>query len=691
MPTNPIGRAGVATNFFDASDPNSLIASLAAIIARVTAANTSISAPAAPSVGLNLGNRMYLGRFASNNAGVGSGSVWQGDLMMTGLGIKPDGTIGLIDKYGAYQTEFNAGNSVVSASTMLQAKGWKNRNVYTMVPGTVIPASGLDLTASPQAFKDTNTLLTPKVMGVSTTTQAGSLIRFIRGASNAAQSDGTNATSRLDIMGDIINSSPAAVEYDPALIPGGSSLKALWGSYSPMTDPRFQVIFVGDNQGHFHAFGVISGWNAGVLSADMDELWSFVPPELLNNPSIATTVPKLSVLQTAGNDHIYTVDGSPYIYFKDAPLSGFSTGNHLVDSSDTIRVIVGMRKGGRSFYSFNVLDPGAPKLMWMLDPNTSSDPTIKTMGLATSDPSVARVEAGSPAVVKYAVIFGGGYSNNELDALTIGNNTGPAKLGRSLLALDVEDGTPIKIYDFVNNGSLAAGFPNMGAISSGAFPLEFYVGSRKAQRVYFGDQSGGVYALGSMQTFTTSPGWRLDSSNIDQWTTDGSMNVSVTPGNAGIRWIYKGQTTLTSGKVTAAAPISSTPVAYRISKAIPQFQRPSGSTNAPNMIPPVVGVIFGTGDRNDPMDLDPISPVANNSNRQVMVLDRQDSADLPTVGGLPSNVNGSGTAISDALLSDQTSTVTPGDTSYLGNNQDPWVLPAVPCFHLRSCFREALV
>jgi len=669
----PAGRVGMATNFFDASDPNALIASLSAIIARVTQANTSITAPAAPLVGLNLGNRAYLGRFASTNAGDGSGSVWQGDLLMTGLGVQTDGTIGLIDKGGAFQIDINSGNAVASASAALQdaSRGWKNRNVYTMVPGTTIPAGGLPLTDATQAFSTANGLLTPKVMGVGTTTEAASLIRFIRGASKDAQADGTTTASRADIMGDIINSSPAAVEYDPILIPATSRLLGLWGStYSSMKDARFQVIFVGDNQGHFHAFGEVSGLNgSGVLQADLDELWSFVPPEFLNNPSVATTIPKLSALKNPGNDHIYTVDGSPYIYFKDAPLSGSPSGNRRVDSLDTIRVIIGMRKGGRSYYAFDVINPGAPILRWMVDPNTSTDPATRTMGLATSTPSVARVEVGSsPATVKDVVFLGGGYSNNELDALTIGNNAGPLKLGRSLTALDVLDGTPVKIYDFVNNGSLAAGFPNMGAIATGTFPLEFYVGSKRAQRVYFGDQSGGVYALGSMQTLTTGAvGWRLDNSNIDQWTTDGSLNVGTTPGNAGIRWIYKGQTTVTAGKVIAASPISSTPVAYRIPKAIPQFMRPSTSSNAPNMIPPVVGVTFGTGDRNDPMDLDVIGPVANASFRQVMVFDRQDSADLP--GGLPNNVNGFGNAITDSLLSDQTSTSTPGDTSYLGNNQ----------------------
>jgi len=662
----------VATGFYDATDPQGLTTSLISLFSRITRADTGITAPAAPLVGLNLGNRAYLGRFATGITDKDNpSSVWTGDLLMAGLGVQPDGTIGLKDETGAFQIDINEGNAVASASGALKAMGWANnkRNVYTMIPGTTIPAGGLPLTDARQAFSDQNAdLRDPKVMGTSTTAEAISLIRFIRGADAAAQADPVNPTTktgvRADIMGDVINSSPAAVEYDASLL----SAAGFSGDYSAHSDVRYQVIFVGDNQGHFHAFGEKSGISAGgVLKAELKELWSFVPPELLNDPSVSSTIPKLSRLQAKGNAHIYTVDGSPYIYFDDS-----TTKNRKVDSTDKVRVIFGMRKGGRSYYALDVVDPLHPKLVWMLDPNNSTDPTIRTMGLATSVPSVARVEIGSPATVKDVLFLGGGMSNNELDAITIGNNASATKLGRSLLALDVLTGAPVKTYDFINNAALAASFPNMGAIGAGAFPLEFYVGSRKSQRVYFGDYSGGVYALGSMKQFVTSPvGWRVDSSNIDEWTSDGSANVSSTPGNAGVRWIYKGQVTVDgTGKLSGASPVTSVPVAYRLPKAIPQFRRPAASSNAPNMIPPVVGVTFGTGDRNDPMDLGTtISPVSGNPYRQVMVFDRQDSADLPTTGGLPnSNVNTLAGAVTDSQLSNQTGTTTTGNTSYLGNN-----------------------
>lgn len=675
---------GAQVNFFDATDPAYLASSLNAIMRRVIAANTGITAPSAPLVGLNLGNRAYLGRFEAKNDG--QGSIWKGDLLMTGIGLQSDGTIGLKARDGSFQSDINATNAVASAATMLFTKGWKARKVYTVIPGTTIPADGLPLTATAQAFSDTNTSLrTATVMGTADATSAVALIRFILGANGTDQAKVSIPTTgtvntRTDIMGDVVNSSPAAIEYDPALIPAYSNLATLWGStYRALKDARFQLIFAGDNQGHFHCFGEVSGFDgSGKLLADLDELWSFVPSEFLNNPS-GPSVPKLGQLITGeAANHLYAVDGTPVVYFNDAPVSGSTLGNFKVNKKDTgavpalpfddtVRVIFGLRKGGRSYYALDVLDPAAPKLAWMIDPNNSSDSAIRTMGLATSSIGLAEVELGSPSTIKDVVILGGGYSNNELDALTVGNNPGPKKLGRSLLAVNVLDGTPIKMYDFVNNGALAASFPNMGAIAAGGFPFQFLLGSGRAQRVYFGDQTGGVYALGSMDKLTTgAPGWRVDHSNIDQWTSDGTPNTSLTPGNPGVRWIYSGQTTLSAGQVTASSPVSSIPVAFRVPRSIPQFLRPSTSTNAPNMMPPVVGVTFGAGDRNDPMDKDPINPVSSRANRQVMVFDRQDSGDLPTVSGLPGNVDVS--PVTDAQLADLTSVATPGDTSYLGNN-----------------------
>ena len=681
-----VTTGGSPTNFFDAASPGNLVKSLNTIMARVVSGNAGITAPSAPLVGLSLGSRAFLGRFETWNDAQGGGSIWKGDLLMAGLGIQGNGTVGFKTSSGAWATDINKDNAVASAYNTIHnvAYPWAARKIYTVIPGNepLLGGAGLDLTTNISTrLTESNPGLTNTVMGTPDAQTAYTLIRFLQGAGTYAQADTTHPTTktdmRSDIMGDIINSSPAAVEYDSSLLLGslaGSStslLPAAWnGSYASgqayATDARFHVVFVGDNQGLFHAFGVISGLDStGVLHAQMEELWAFLPSEFLNPPA-GPNITKLSQLQTGDKTlHLYTVDGSPMIYFNDAPVSG-GVGNFRVDSADKVRVIVGLRKGGRSYYAFDTMNPFAPRLAWVLNPNTSTDATIKTMGLATSSISLAAVEVGAttPPTVQDVVILGGGYSDNILDSKNITGSLN-VKLGRSLLALDVLTGAIVKKYDFINTPALATAFPNIGSITSGAFPFQFLTGTSRAQRVYFSDQFGGVYALGSMKKLTSSPvNWRVDSSNIDQWTTDGSADTGNQPAHPGIRWIYRGATTLTSGLVTSASPITAPPVAFRVPKAIPEFRRPSSSTNAPNMIPPVVGVTFGTGDRNDPMDLGTTKTAASASLRQVMVFDRQDSADLPTP--LPSNVDTS--PVTDSLLSDQTSTTLVGTTSYLGSN-----------------------
>lgn len=674
-----ITTGGAQTNFFDAASPSNLVKSLNTIMARVVSGNAGITAPAAPLVGLSLGSRAFLGRFETSNDGQGGGSIWKGDLLMAGLGLQSDGTVGIKDKNGNWATDINANNAVASAYNTIYSNSypWASRKIYTVVPGNepVLGGAGLVLGTANLLSESNISTFTNTVMGTPDTPSALKLIRFLQGAGTSAQNDATVPTTktgkRTDMMGDIVNSSPAAVEYESSQLQG--TLLSAWnGSYASgqayATDARFHVVFVGDNQGLFHAFGVISGLDSSsppVLHAQMEELWAFLPSEFLN-PTAGPNVSKLIQLQSGDPTlHVYTVDGSPTIYFNDAPVSG-GVGNFRVDSADKVRVIFGLRKGGRSYYAFDTLNPYAPRLAWVLNPNTSTDTTIKTMGLATSAIGLAAVEVGAttPPTVQDVVILGGGYSDNILDSKNITGSLN-VKLGRSLLALDVLTGAIVKKYDFINTPALATAFPNIGSITAGAFPFQFLTGTSRAQRLYFSDQFGGVYALGSMKKLTTSPvNWRVDSSNIDQWTTDGSADTGNQPAHPGIRWIYRGATTLTSGLVTSASPITAPPVAFRVPKAIPEFRRPSSSTNAPNMIPPVVGVTFGTGDRNDPMDLGTTKTVSSASLRQIMVFDRQDSADLPTP--LPTNVDT--TPITDTLLSDQTSTTLVGTTSYLGSN-----------------------
>ncbi len=624
--------------FFDATDVNKLSSALTTIISEVTSAAGSISAPSSPLVGLNLGKQAYLGLFQT----AARGPVWQGDLLMAGIQANSSG-IQFLDNLGGVAATITSNNANWSAAKMLAttARQWNKRNIYTNLPGTttLIPLNENNTAVfTPAVF-------TPPGGTAPTAAQVTSLIRFIRGANGTDQvaggsvAYGNNASlsgttgNRPNVLGDIINSSPVALEYP---MPDASVLAnypALTLGTATLTDKHFRVIFVGDNQGLVHAFGEISGFNSGTnsIKGAVDELWAFLPGEYLKN---------LSYLTTQTNAHRYLVDGSPYLYFKDIPAAGQTIGNGIVDGSDVVRLIVGLKKGGRSYYAFDVKNPllpgnGAPlALAWSLEPDSSVDTTIQKMGYSTSTPAIGRVDTGSGPVITQDLLFLGGGLSNDIVDLNFSTGVLPGyagygagtKLGRSIVAMNVLDGSIYRKYDFMQAPlNIHPALVNVGPIAYQAVPMEFLFGTKKAQRLYFSDQptvsqarGSGIYALGDAQL--TALNIRVDSSNVDKWTSTGV--AGATPG---FRKVFQSQ----SGE-----NISYPPTPFLLDTPYPVVR-----TTAPLVSPAVVGLLFGTGDRNDPLDRDGINPASTNlQNNLYLVFDRQDSAALS--GNSPSPASG---------------------------------------------------
>jgi hypothetical protein len=133
----------------------------------------------------------------------------------------------------------------------------------------------------------------------------------------------------------------------------------------------------------------------------------------------------------------------------------------------------------------------------------------------------------------------------------------------------------------------------------GVLPYEFFPNSGQAQRVYFSDQGGNVFALGKPYDSGT---FRGDTADIDSWK---------------LRRVFQGIT---------GTPISSMPAAFRIKDGFPVAR-----TGSPLIRPAVVGLAFGQGDRNDPTDYDKTNPApadASARNRFIVLFDRQDSASV---------------------------------------------------------------
>lgn len=627
--------------FFDAQDVDTLSGAMTAILAEVTAGSASIAAPASPLVGLSLGNQVYLGLFQTVD-----GPRWKGDLLMAGLYLGSQGVSFIqVDSTGAASpaTNITDQNAVWSVyRDVFKAAGgrtWKSRNIYTNLPGTgtLVP------------FDESNLTITNAMVGAPDSTTRTAYIRFMRGAEKAAETDSTDTTPRDDIMGDIIDSSPQVLEYPLSALTSAVS-PTLASHLSEPPDPtkaHFRVIFVGDNQGIFHAFGELSWTTTGTLTFTttdasgntttttvnaqvphgyVDELWAFIPGEYLQY---------ISQLRGTANPHRYMVDGTPLIYFKDVPGTGQTTGDGIVDGSDVVRVIIGERKGGRSYYAFDFSNLGNITMPWRLVPDeiptTTTDGNLKVMarmGYSTCNPAVGRVNTTLSSSPVDLVFLGGGLSTQTIDsnfAATYGSGT---KLGRSLVAFDVVNGplTSLYTWDFTSS-AFTSTFGAMGCVPAGVVPFEYFSGSRQAQRVYFADtptapntsatRGGGVWALGS-NALATNGVIRLDSGSIDDW---------VASTNQGIRKI---------AQAPVGWSVTTTPTPFLLGSPYPVAR-----TITPVTMPAAVGIAFGTGDRNDPMDNDGINPAITTSTKTTpynnwmnVVFDRQDSASISGVSGV---------------------------------------------------------
>jgi hypothetical protein len=466
---------------------------------------------------------------------------------------------------------------------------------------------------SGNALIDLDETTIPAMATVGATTDANRIayLRFLRGAHVSAETGTAGAapsTNRIDVMGDIISSSPAVLEYPLSLAASSPVLNSV--DTTSWYEKHFRVIFVADNQGYIHAFGELggvtySGTAPSIVKtpiAAVDELWAFYPGELLAG------MPKY--LRTGSNQHIYGVDGAPVVYFNDKPAANQAIGDGLVNGTDDVRVIVGMGKGGRNYYAFDVKDPFNPVLSWKLVPDSSSSDTlVQKMGLATSTPALARVEVGG--TTKDVVFLGGGLSTKKIDGAM------GSAVGRNLVAINVLTGVLEKKWDF-------SSITNMGSLSSPVVPVEFLANTGKAQRVYFTDQpiegaslgtgarGSGLWALG-MTTLAANAVTRLDSSDLNDWT-GGQFSQ-------GLRLVYQ---------CTAGQIVSTSPVPFRLSNPYPVVR-----TAAPLIRPAVMGLAFNSGDRNDPLDRDLINP--SGQNQMMVVFDRQDSANVTGLTPTPTN------------------------------------------------------
>ena len=266
------------------------------------------------------------------------------------------------------------------------------------------------------------------------------LIRWARGE-DIRDEDSDPSTTARNVMGDPLHSQPAAVVY------GGSE------------GNEDVVVFTATNDGYLYAIDGTTGV----------ELWSFIPKELLPN-----LMPLYFNLDASFKQ--YGIDGDV------VPVVADHNNNGVIDGTDFVYVIFGMRRGGNSYYALDVTDKNTPKLLWNV--------SYPGFGQSWSRPVVTKVDINDPGLNsnKAVVIVGAGYDSvhdTPVHPSTADNE------GAGIFMLDLKTGT--ELWRAGRDVGADRRLVNM----TRAFPNQIRVidinGDHFADRMYASDVGGQIW------------------------------------------------------------------------------------------------------------------------------------------------------------------------------------------------------
>ena len=440
-------------NYYTANDVGTLTKTLLSIIANINDRSLSFSAPA---VSVNTFNRTRnLNDIFITTFGAKSKAHWPGNLKKYRLldgkivdvndanAVDP-ATGFFLDTARSYWTVGGAdGNDVRLGGAAQQLPAPVSRNLYTN-------NSAGDLTVGTNHVTPSNDVsFVPADFGLTGATGEPSmtdLMRWARGE-DLLDEDNNSTTLVRKVMGDPLHSQPAAVVY------GGT-----------VAAPD-AVIFTATNDGYLHAIAGDTG----------EELWAFIPKELLKNLTRLYFDPNSKYKQ-------YGIDGNVVPVMKDVDRDG------VIESADGdfVYIIFGMRRGGQTYYALDVTNKTSPSLLWTADSAES--------GESWSTPVVARMDIGSVSqnADKAVVVFGGGYDTVHD---TSAHPANPDGTGAGVHILDLVSGAELWRAGADANADLR--LDTTGREMHRAIPNEVRVidlnGDRLADRMYATDLGGQIW------------------------------------------------------------------------------------------------------------------------------------------------------------------------------------------------------
>lgn len=384
----------------------------------------------------------------------------------------------------------------------------------------------------------------PSVLGITTVTsgsvladrqaEVNKLMQWMRGRDSYDNNKDNSTTDKRWALGDPLHSRPVAVTY------GALSCTAVDAALGNCTfgkpDPNKPIIklFVGTNDGVVRMINDANG----------EEEWAFVPNEMLAN--------QFSIAQDADGTHPYGIDGTPTFWIQDKSRD---TSNNVVDipdgvinpaDGDFIYMFIGMRRGGKNIYAFDVTpnstlantDSGniAPKLLWVIRGGVDAD--YAKLGQTWSRPLVARVRFACTGQTctegdneaKTVLLFGGGYDTNQDGQI----HPGPDGTGNAIFMADPLTGS--RIWWASGTGS---GATKELAGMSYSIPSDLALMDANADgeidRIYVGDTGGQLWRIDLSPTIKTNnngnpatTGYRLADVGCPSGSRSGSPECSGT-------------------------------------------------------------------------------------------------------------------------------------------------------------------
>ena len=319
------------------------------------------------------------------------------------------------------------------------------------------PAVGVDYATAPSAEQD----------------RAVNDLRCIRGLTAVDIND--TASNRPWYMGDPLHSRPRPINYGAR------------GGYTA-TNPDIRIMMA-TTDGVLHLFK-----NTDTSGAqDGSESWGFIPQEALAYQD------RLRLALVGTPIHPIAFDGSPVVYQIDIDLDG----NIESADGDKVYAFIGMRRGGKSYYAFDITDPDAPKFMWSIN---KADSGFSELGQTWSTPTAGLIDIGSGP--QLMLVFGGGYNGDD-EGDNVGDLGKDAANRNGTAGSDDDEGNAVFIVDgltgaLVWKATLGGSQGYTVATKTYAHP-EFKdsvpsemavidsVGDGKLDRFYVGDSGGRVW------------------------------------------------------------------------------------------------------------------------------------------------------------------------------------------------------